>query len=196
MRHLIFAIALLCLTVPAYAQNRQPAARPTLTGNPVVDIHNAITPPGEAKLTGDPISDLHAVIMKGGDKLIMHLKLTYALAIAPGNGNPQIDAISAPCAKALVPIVTLVVHGPPSGTVPDGDPMALSPAEVTMAADTSEPEGLPVAIEKIRILRLSLTSPALTIACGPLVQDEVKQAQNLIGGISSLMTGAGLLAIP
>jgi hypothetical protein len=39
-------------------------------------------------------------------------------------------------------------------------------------------------------------SGALNQACGPLVQDEVKQAKNLIGGITSLITGAGLLGIP
>lgn len=64
-----------------------------------------------------------------------------------------------------------------------------------MAADTGEPEGIIVKVEKLRILRLVLTSPALNNACGALVQDEVKNGQNLIGKITSLITGAGLAGI-
>lgn len=182
---------------PAAAQNGPPRPTPRLTGNPVQDIKNAVNPNAseEPKLTGDPIADLHAVIQKGGQKLILHLKQTYALASAPGPDGAVIDPVSAPCAKALVPIVDLVVNGPKMGVITAPDPMAFSADEVTMNADTSAIEGLPVKIEKLRILRISLSSPALTIACGPLVQDEVKQAKSLAGGLASLMTGAGLLGI-
>lgn len=198
----IMAIGLMTLSLmgggSAYAQT--PAPRPPTrgfvpTGNLPLDIQNAKQPADEPKLTGDPIADLHAVIQKGGQKLILHLKQTYALASAPGPDGAMVDPVSAPCAKALVPIVDLVVNGPKMGVIVAPDPMAFSADEATLNADASQIEGLPVKIEKLRILRISLSSPALTIACGPLVQDEVKQAKNLAGGIASLMTGAGLLGV-
>jgi hypothetical protein len=168
---------------------------PALTGNPIQDIKNATQPAGassEIKLTGDPIADLHAAITKGGAKLILHLKQSYALAMAKGSSGSA-DNTSAMCTRALVPIVDLVVNGPKMGTLDPADSMNLTSDEVTAAADTSEPEGPIVAIEKLRILRLAVTSPALNDACGALVQDEVKNAQALVGKITSLITGVGLL---
>lgn len=194
---LAIGLALVLASHPAAAQTAPQRVAPKLTGNPIQDIKAAAGQGSseEAKLTGDPVADLHAVIAKGGAKLILHLKQTYALASAPGADGVMIDPVSAPCAKALVPIVDLVVNGPKMGAITAPDPMAMSSDELAMNADTTQIEGLPVKIEKLRILRISLTSQALTIACGPLVQDEVKQAKNLIGGITSLMTGAGLLGI-
>jgi len=72
--------------------------------------------------------------------------------------------------------------------------MALTPDEVTLASNASELDGPIVVIEKIRILRLAIQSPALNDACGALVQDEVKNAQSLVGKVTSLITGAGILA--
>lgn len=186
----------------AQARNNQPVFRPTVpTGNLPADIKKSFTPDapatqdGDVALTGDPIKDLHAAIQRGGAKLIVHLKMTYALAQAKGADGAPVDPTSAPCAKALVPIVDLVVNGPKAGTVDASDPMALTADEQVIASNTSEPEGIPVKIEKARIIRLALQSPALNIACGALVQDEVKQAGNLIGKITSLITGAGLVGI-
>lgn len=149
----------------------------------------------DVKLTGDPVTDLHNAITKGGQKLILHLKESYALAMAKGPSGALADNTSAMCTKALVPIVSLVVNGPPTGTLDPTDPMNLTADEQKMAADTGEPEGPVVKIEKLRILRLALSSPALNDACGALVQDEVKNAQNLVGKITSLITGAGLLGV-
>lgn len=178
----------------AHAQVR----KPQITGNIIADTkaNLGITKPGDAPaLTGDPVADLHNAIKKGGAKLLMHLKQQYALAISPGSdGSTQVDPIAAPCAKALVPIVDLVVNGPKATTVAPPDAMALTSDEQTAAADASELDGVLVQVEKIRILRIAVQGNALTIACGPLVQDEVKQAKNLMGGITSLITGAGLLA--
>lgn len=165
------------------------------SGNLANDMQ-AVLHPGETPLlTGDPVADLHSAMKKGGSKLIMHLKRQYALAIAPlSDGAGPIDPIAAPCAKALVPIVDLVVNGPKATAVAAGDPMALTADEQTAAADTDQIDGIVVQVEKLRILRIAVQSPALTIACGPLVQDEVKQSKNLMGGLTSLITGTGLLA--
>lgn len=147
------------------------------------------------KLTGDPIVDLQAAITKGGQKLILNLKQSYALAIAKNAAGASADNTSATCTKALVPIFDLVVNGPKAGTVAADDPMALTTDEQTMASDATQPEGVVVKVQKIRILRLALQSPALNDACGALVQDEVKNAQNLIGKITSLVTGVGMVGI-
>lgn len=198
---LLISGALLISSVSSYAQNPRgpvspPTFRPTVpTGDPVADIKRSFSQPAEEKLTGDPVRDLHSAITRGGSKLIVHLKMTYALAMAKGQDGAIVDPTSAPCARALVPIVDLVVNGPKPGTVPIDDPMSLTPDEQVIASDPAEVEGIPVKIEKIRILRLSLSSPALNIACGALVQDEVKQAGSLIGKITSLITGAGLIGI-
>lgn len=147
------------------------------------------------KATGDPIADLHCVIKAGGAKLIVHLKQSYALASAPGAApGSTTDNTSAMCTKAIVPIVSLVVNGPKSGTLAADDPMAFTADETALASNTSEPDGPIVIIEKLRILRLALQSPALNDACGALVQDEVKNAQSLVGKVTSLITGAGILA--
>ena len=172
-------------------------SRLKVTGDIVADTkaNLGITKPGEAPvLTGDPVADLHSAIKRGGAKLIMHLKHQYALASSPGADGTMVDPIAAPCAKALVPIVDLVVNGPKATTVVAPDPMALTAEEQALSANTSEPEGSIVQIEKLRILRIAVQSQSLTLACGPLVQDEVKQAKNLMGGITSLITGAGVLA--
>lgn len=190
---LLLATALIALA-PAVADAQ--ARRPQITGNVVEDtqVNLGIKKPSEAVLTGDPIADLHSAIKKGGAKLILHLKHQYALAVSPGSDGSPIDPIAAPCAKALVPIVDLVVNGPKATTVAAPDMMALSTEEQALEANTSEPDGMIVQIEKLRILRIAVQGQALTIACGPLVQDEVKQAKNLMGGITSLITGAGVLA--
>lgn len=146
------------------------------------------------KATGDAIADLHCVLQKGGQKLILHLKQSYALASAPGQNGATADNTSAMCTKALVPIVDLVVNGPKAGTIAAPDPMALTPDEQALADNKAEPDGPIVVVEKLRILRLALQSPALNDACGALVQDEVKNAQSLVGKITSLVTGAGILA--
>lgn len=169
------------------------------TGNLINDVNAArargIASGNDVKLTGDPIADLHAAIQKQGAKLIMHLKQSYALAMAKGASGSAADNTSAMCTRALVPIVSLVVNGPPAGTLPSDDPMVLTTEEAKMAADTGELEGVVVKVEKLRILRLALTSPALNDACGALVQDEVKNAQSLVGKLTSLITGAGLLGV-
>jgi len=199
-----FVLSFLVAGDPAQAQVK---LKP-LTGNIVNDIAAAkqsdetATPSSGAKLgdsgckaTGDAIADLHCVLKAGGAKLILHLKQSYALASAPGaTAGTTTDNTSAMCTKALVPIVDLVVNGPKSGTIPAGDAMALTADEQTLASNAGEPDGAIVVIEKIRILRLAIQSPALNDACGALVQDEVKNAQSLVGKITSLITGAGLLA--
>jgi hypothetical protein len=194
-------IAALLVCGQAEAQTQRPARpAPTEQAAPKGPFPLPFTPPGPNNPngpTGDPIADLRAVVMKLGDKIIVHLKQAYALASAPDANSPGgvVDQTSAQCTKALVPIMQLVVNGPPSGTVPATDPMALTTDEQAIASNTSEPEGVPVQIEKLRILRLSLEGPALNLACGALVQDEVKNAQALVGKITSLITGAGLAGI-
>lgn len=191
----ILAVAV-ALALPVTAADAQ-LRKPQITGDILKDTQANFGPkpqPGEIALTGDPVADLHTAITKGGAKLIMHLKHQYALAISPGADGTVVDPIAAPCAKALVPIVDLVVNGPKATTVAAPDPMALSADEQALAANAGEPDGILVQIEKIRILRIAVQGQALTIACGPLVQDEVKQAKNLMGGITSLITGAGVLA--
>lgn len=210
MRALIIGLTAALVAMPAMAQDRRggaPAGQavptvPNLIQKGVNDINqrnaSQIASGNDIKLTGDPVTDLHNAIVKGGQKLIMHLKQSYALAEAKGTSGTAADNTSATCTKALVPIVSLVVNGPPTGTLAADDPMNLTDAEKTMAADASEPEGVIVKIEKLRILRLALNSPALNDACGALVQDEVKNAQSLVGKITSLITGAGIagLSIP
>lgn len=206
---ILFAIGLCVLALawagPAAAQNgparvapARQAPRP-LTGDPIQDIKNAVNPGAagneEPKLTGDPIADLHSAVKKLGQKVIVHLKLTYALASAPKAGGGVVDQTSAQCAKALVPIMQLVVNGPAPGTVAADDPMALNADEQAIAAAPGEPEGVPVKIEKLRILRLALSGPELNLACGALVQDEVKNGKDLAGKIISLITGAGLVGV-
>lgn len=198
---LILVGALLVSNSHAFAQarNNQPVFKPTVpTGDLKADIKKSFTPDAPTtqdglKITGDPIKDLHEAIKTGGAKLILHLKLTYALAQAKGPDGAPVDPTSAPCAKALVPIVDLVVNGPKAGTIAADDPMALTTDEQTMASDTSAIEGIPVKIEKARIIRLALQSPALNLACGALVQDEVKQGTGLIGKVTALITGVGLV---
>lgn len=198
MKNLI-AVTLLvaAMATSASAQVLQNAAKRNDTNGPigtaVSPLVNPFAKTGDAVLTGDPIADLHSAIQRGGAKLILHLKQSYAIASST-NASGSADKTSANCTRALVPIVDLVVNGPKADTVPAGDPMAMTPEEVAMVS-TSEPEGIIVKVEKLRILRLTLTSPALNDACGALVQDEVKNAQNLIGKITSLITGAGLAGI-
>ena len=199
----LIVLALLLAVPAAHAQAK--FVKPT--GNIINDIAAAkgdqvATPSTGSKLgdsgckaTGDPIADLHCVLKAGGAKLILHLKQSYALAAAPAsNGGGTVDNTSAMCTKALVPLVQLVVNGPAPGTIVAPDPMALSTDELTLAANPSELDGPIVLIEKLRILRLALQSPALNDACGALVQDEVKNVQSLTGKITSLVTGAGILA--
>lgn len=145
--------------------------------------------------TGDPTADLQCVIKAGGAKLILHLKQSYALAAAKDKNGTPADNTAATCNKALVPIVNLVVNGPQPGSIPADDPMALTSDEQTMASDPKEADGAIVVMEKTRILRLALQSPSLNDACGALVQDEVKNAQNLVGKVTSLLTGAGLTGV-
>ena len=190
---IFIVIILFLISAPAFAQLK----KPQITGNVIEDtkVNLGIKPANEAPtLTGDPIADLHNAIKKGGAKLIVHLKQQYALASSLGSDGTAVDPIAAPCAKALVPIVDLVINGPKPATIPAGDSMVLTTDEQTIALNTSEPDGPIVAIEKIRILRRAIQSDSLNTACGPLVQDEVKQAKNLMGGITSLITGAGVLA--
>lgn len=173
---------------------------PQITGDVAADTKANLgigqqTTSSGIKLTGDPIVDLQAAITKGGQKLILNLKQSYALAIAKNAAGASADNTSATCTKALVPIFDLVVNGPKAGTVAADDPMALTTDEQTMASDATQPEGVVVKVQKIRILRLALQSPALNDACGALVQDEVKNAQNLIGKITSLVTGVGMVGI-
>jgi len=192
---IILILFLISSVVPTMAQLK----KPQITGNVIEDTkaNLGIKPSSAAStpaLTGDPVADLHNAIKKGGSKLIIHLKQQYALASSLGSDNVMVDPIAAPCAKALVPIVDLVVNGPKAASIPATDPMALTTDEATIANNPSEPDGPAVAIEKIRILRRAVQSDSLNTACGPLVQDEVKQAKNLMGGITSLITGAGVLA--
>ena len=203
MKRLIVAALTLALCSPALAAPKKPLSE-TLPGPKDGPVHTelraieqkqaaGVASGNDIKLTGDPITDLHNAIEKGGQKLILHLKQSYALAMAKAASGSVADNTSAMCTKALVPIVSLVVNGPPTGTLDAADPMNLSDAEKTMATDTGEPEGTIVKIEKLRILRLALNSTALNDACGALVQDEVRNAQGLIGKVTSLITGIGLL---
>lgn len=188
-RKIIFALVLLIASASSgYAQTAlQNLAKRNDINNP------SAKPAASLTLTGDPIADLHTAIKQGGAKLILHLKQSYALASATNSDGAMVDPITAPCTKALVPIVDLVLNGPKAAAPGTSDPMALTPAEVTLAADPSAIDGPLVQIEKLRILRIALQSSQLTISCGPFVQDEVKNAKNLAGGITSLITGAGLL---
>jgi hypothetical protein len=209
----LFAFIVLSMFMASGPAQAQGLRKPQITGDFGADAKvnlgigtavpaNATTTPSGTKLgdsgckaTGDPIGDLHCVIKAGGAKLILHLKQSYALASAPGSAAGSLtDNTSATCTKALVPIFDLVINGPKAGTIAAGDPMALTPDEVTLAANPSEIDGPIVIIEKIRILRLAIQSPALNDACGALVQDEVKNAQSLVGKVTSLVTGAGILA--
>lgn len=191
-RAIILALALVVASTAAQAQLR----KPQITGHVIDDteVNLGIKKPGELALTGDPVADLHTAIIKGGAKLIAHLKQQYALAVSLGADGAQVDPIAAPCAKALVPVVDLVINGPKAAALPAGDPMAMTAEETAIVGNTSEPDSVIVKIEKIRIMRRAIQGDALNTACGPLVQDEVKQAKNLAGGIASLITGAGVLA--
>jgi hypothetical protein len=211
MKH-VFRILLVsfCLVPTLASAQTRPKFVPTgdLGGDikrataPAIDPNATTAPSGVSlgdsgcKATGEPIADLHCVIKSGGAKLILHLKQSYALTSAPGASGTPVDNTSAMCTKALVPIFELVINGPKPGTVPDGDPMALTADEKTAAAAPNSPDGPIVVITKIRILRLALESPALNDACGALVQDEVKNAQSLIGKVTSLVTGAGIAGLP
>jgi hypothetical protein len=195
MKLFAVACAALSVTTAADAQIRKPQITGDIVKDTAANLGIKPRPPaGGVALTGDPVTDLHAAIQKGGAALILHLKQQYALAVSPGSDGSPVDPIAAPCAKALLPIVELVLNGPKATTVPATDAMAMTAAESTTAAAPGTPDGILVQIEKIRILRIAVQGQALTIACGPLVQDEVKQAQNLLGGITSLITGSGLLA--
>lgn len=163
------------------------AAAPTAAGQKIGNT--------DCTATGDPIIDLQCILKSGGQQLVIHLKQAYALSIATDAKGNMADETSSTCTKALVPLVELVAVGPKAGTIPDGDPMALTADE--QAKVTADAKDAPIVIiEKIRILRLALQSPALNNACGALVQDEVKNAQDLVGKLTSLVTGAGIAGLP
>lgn len=196
-KYFLFLIGLF-LIIPTIVQAQQPKIGGPIgrTLDKVQGIPTAPENEKSVKLTGDPVADLHSAIKRGGADLILHLKQAYALAQSPVDekGN-AVDPTSAPCYRALVPLVDLVVNGPKPATIPDNDPMAFTADEQILSQDKSKLEGVLPKVEKLRILRLALQSQNLNIACGALVQDEVKNAQNLVGKIGSLITGAGLAGI-
>jgi hypothetical protein len=169
----IGAALLLCaLAAPAQAQSRAPAPRPT--GNPVVDIGNAIAGQKQ-QATASRNADTEDLVGKLG-KLALP-DFAFALAMSKATNN----MVSTPCWQAWVDLLT-AQQKPLIST--DGQPLA-------------EPDPhLATSVEKISELLAALRPDStLSTGCAALAGAAGKDAATLIQGI--LGGGAlGLFKLP
>jgi hypothetical protein len=147
-----------------------------------------------AALTGNPLADLLNAITAQGNTLIVDLQNALNLANyqLPG-GTTVADPIAATAIQALIPLVQLVINGPPAA------PAAAGTTAGTTAAAPSATSGIMTEAEKLRIVAITVQSTAFKQAVSPFVVDTVAQVQGLINGMMTLFTGAGitgLIAIP
>jgi hypothetical protein len=164
--------ALVGWSSPADAQNRQPPPRPT--GNPVVDIGNAIRGEQQQSATARNESTEDLVAKLG--KLALP-DFEFALAMSKATNN----VVSTPCWQAWVTLLT-AQQKPLLGT--DGQPL-------------TEPEAhLATSVEKISELLGALRPDStLSTGCAALAAAGGKDAATLITGI--LSGGAlGLFKLP
>lgn len=183
---------------------------PAVTGNIVADLQTdaaniaatnqtvaanvAATATGTtpmASLTGNPLADLLNAITTQGNALITDLQNALNLANyqLPG-GTTVADPIAATAIQALIPLVQLVINGPPAAT---------TAGTSTTAPATPAAPGIMTEAEKLRIISMTVQSTAFKQAVSPFLVDTVQQVQGLINGLMTLFTGgaiAGLVALP
>lgn len=145
-----------------------------------------------ASLTGNPIADLLNAITAQGNALIADLQTALNLANyqLPG-GTAVADPIAATAIAALIPLVQLVINGPPAATPASGATGTTTPAPAT--------PGIMTEAEKLRIVAITVQSTAFKQAVSPFIVDTVQQVQGLINGLMTVFTGgaiAGLVAVP
>ena len=153
--------------------------------NPVAAATGATAMPA---LTGNPMTDLYNAIEAQGNELIADLQAALNLANYQIPGGGTADPIAATAIAALIPLVQLVIDGPPSVT----------PAAGAAPAPAGTP-GILTEAEKIRIITITVQSTAFKQAVSPFVVDTIQQVQGLINGMMTLFTGgaiAGLVAVP
>lgn len=168
------------------------ANKPAGAPAPVAPLAAATGATSMAALTGNPLNDLFNAITEQGDKLIADLQAALALANyqLPGS-TATADPIAATAIQALIPLVQLVIDGPPAAP-PAAGATAAAPAAASAA-------GIMTQAEKLRIISITVQSTAFKQAVSPFVVDTVQQVQGLINGMMTLFTGAGiagLVAIP
>jgi hypothetical protein len=166
-------VLLLCaLAAPAQAQSRPPAPRPT--GNPIVDIGNAIAGQKQ-QATVSRNADTEDLVGKLGKLALPDFE--FALAMSKATNN----VVSTPCWQAWVDLLT-AQQKPLLGA--DGQPLA-------------EPDPhLATSVEKISELLAALRPDStLSTGCAALAGAAGKDAATLIQGI--LGGGAlGLFKLP
>ena len=171
MRYIVIAIvSALAWAGPADAQNRA-AAKPT--GNPIVDIGNAIAGQKQAAASqANPLDELAAKIKKLS---LDDFKYAAALAHAVGNN------VTAPCWDVWVKLLTAQQQ-----PLKDADGNELSKPDPHIATD------LELLSEIIRQLQ---PNSELSVACAPMASAAQKDAGTLIGAV--LSGGAlGLFKVP
>jgi hypothetical protein len=170
----IAAALLLCaLAAPAHAQNRAPAPRPT--GNPIVDIGNAIAGQKQ-QATASRNADTEDLVAKLG-KLALP-DFAFALAMSKATNN----VVSTPCWQAWVDLLT-------------AQQKPLLAADGTTPLTEPDPH-LATSVEKISELLAALRPDStLSTGCAALAGAAGKDAATLIQGI--LGGGAlGLFKLP
>lgn len=142
---------------------------------------------GNVALTGNPEADLFNTIQNMGTALLTDLQAASSYANAPAQGGGIADPIAAPAMAAIIPLVQMIINGPPAA------------AGATAPAGSATPPGVITVVEKVRIIRMAIESQAFKSAVAPLILDEVQNIQNLASGLVQLLSGAsiaGLVAIP
>lgn len=159
-------------TAAVAASTGVPSMATNLTGNALTDLLNAITTQGNAL-----IADLQNALNLANYQL-------------PG-GTTVADPIAATAIAALIPLVQLIINGPPAAPVTGA-------TGTTTTASAATP-GIMTEAEKLRIVSITVQSTAFKQAVSPFIVDTVQQVQGLINGLMTLFTGgaiAGLVAVP
>lgn len=181
---------------------------PAVTGNLAADLNTDVTNLNQsaattvnnvaavatgakpmAALTGNPLADLLNAITTQGNTLIADLQAAENLANYQIPGGGLADPIAATAIAALIPLVQLVINGPPAAPAAAGS---------TVTAPSAVP-GIMTEAEKLRIVAITVQSAAFKSAVSPFIVDTIAQVQGLINGLMTLFTGgavAGLIAIP
>lgn len=144
--------------------------------------------------TGDgPVDNIVKQVTALGEKIIRDLTYAQALAsyVDPATGQ-QADPNGALALGALIPLVTLIVNGPPVATAAAGGKGA------AVAVPSLPDPHVITDIQKARIVLLRFQDPKFKAALAPLAQDIQQQAGSLlgIGGVVVKVLGLAGVAVP
>lgn len=170
-----------------------------VTGNPVADVKADITDAnGNAvDIDAKPGDAIIATIATQGANLIADLQAAHDLAAFTDKNGQQADYAAAQCYAALIPIVQLVVNGPPSAQAAQQQSSAAAQTAAAPTATTpQQATGVVTRIEKLRIIRIAINGTPLKNSCAALVQDVQTQVANVLtgaAGIARVLSGVGLV---